>query len=41
MALIRVNTVSLKQEKNIPKRKTPFFFTLGGLSSGQQLFFTS
>ena len=31
----------LYNEKNIPKRKTPFFFTLKNLSNKQQLFFTS
>jgi len=30
-----------KTEKDIPKRKTPFFFTLKSLSNQQQLFFTS
>jgi len=28
-------------KKDIPKRKTPFFFTLKRLSNQQQLFFTS
>ena len=28
-----------KTKKDIPKRKTPFFFTLKGLSNKQQLFF--
>jgi len=30
-----------KTKKDIPKRKTPFFFTLKNLSNQQQLFFTS
>jgi len=30
-----------KTKKDIPKRKTPFFFTLKSLSNKQQLFFTS
>jgi len=28
-------------KKDIPKRETPFFFTLKNLSNKQQLFFTS
>jgi len=28
-------------KKDIPKSKTPFFFTLKSLSNKQQLFFTS
>ena len=31
----------LYAKKDIPKRKTPFFFTLKSLSNKQQLFFTS
>ena len=31
----------LYNEKDIPKRETPFFFTLKNLSNKQQLFFTS
>ena len=31
----------LYNEKNIPKKETPFFFTLKNLSNKQQLFFTS
>jgi len=30
-----------KTKKGMPKRKTPFFFTLKSLSNKQQLFFTS
>jgi len=30
-----------KTKKDIPKRKTPFFFTLKSFSNKQQLFFTS
>jgi len=30
-----------KKKKDIPKRKTPIFFTLKSLSNDQQLFFTS
>jgi len=30
-----------KTKKDIPKRKTPFFFNLKSLSNKQQLFFTS
>ena len=30
-----------KTKRDIPKRKTPFFFTLKSLSNKQQLFFTS
>ena len=30
-----------KTEKDIPKRKSPFFFTVKRLSNKQQLFFTS
>jgi len=30
-----------KTKKDIPKRKTPFLFTLKSLSNEQQLFFTS
>ena len=30
-----------KNKKDIPKRKTPLFFTLKSLSNEQQLFFTS
>ena len=30
-----------KTKKDIPKRKTPFFFTLKSLSNKQLLFFTS
>ena len=30
-----------KTKKDILKRKTPFFYTLKGLSNKQQLFFTS
>ena len=33
--------VSLKRKKDIPKRKTPLFFTLKSLSNAQLLFFTS
>jgi len=29
------------EKKDIPKRETPFFFTLKSLSNKQQLFFTS
>ena len=29
------------KKKDIPERKTPFFFTLKSLSNKQQLFFTS
>ena len=32
--------ISLKRKKDIPERKTPFFFTLKSLSNKQQLFFT-
>ena len=31
----------LHNEKDIPRRKTPFFFTLKSLSNKQQLLFTS
>jgi len=30
-----------RMKKDIPRRKTPFFFTLKSLSNKQQLFFTS
>ena len=30
-----------KMKKDIPEKKTPFFFTLKSLSTKQQLFFTS
>jgi len=41
-SLSKKNTSISKTKRDIPKKKTPFFFILKiGLSNKQQLFFTS